>query len=91
MIEFVLTVAGTALLCLSMRKHWKQVLPGRARSQTAAMAIRSAGYCLLLAAAVMASIRYGTGVGLTLFFALLTVAVFGIALLLPVWQRGREP
>ena len=89
MIVFILTLIGTAMLCLSMRKHWKQVLPDIERSPRAAMAVRAGGYALLLAAAIVSADLYGTGVGMTLFFALFTVAHFAVAVILPYRWNAR--
>lgn len=88
MIVFFLTLVGAALLCVSMKRHWRQILPSVEHSSTTARLLRTVGYALLLVAAVLAANLYGTGIGLTLFFALFTVAHFGIALILPYWRSG---
>lgn len=87
MTEFALTLAGSLLLCLSMRKHWRQILGDQELKPGVATTLRSLGFGVLLIAAIVASIRHGVGVGLTVFFAHLTVAVFGIAVALPYWYR----
>lgn len=90
MIAFVLTLIGTMLLCISMRKHWKQILPEREHSAGAAKAMRAAGYVLLLSAAIVSIASWGTGYGLTLFVAFLNVAVFGIAIAIPYRYRNQD-
>lgn len=84
---FLLTVLGALLLSIAMKKHFRQLFPGGAYVQGRARATRAAGFVALAAAAAACTSAMGIGVGLTLFFGLLTVAVFGLALLLPVIDR----
>ena len=88
MIVFALTLSGTALLCLSMRKHWKQLLVQHEYSTRIAYGLRAAGYLLLLLASIAAARNYGIGEGLTLFFGLLTAAIVGVAIALPSRRHG---
>ncbi|MEM7585906.1 MAG: DUF3325 family protein [Acidobacteriota bacterium] len=87
MIIFILTLAGTALLCVSMPKHWQQILPGRGYARQPAMALRALAYLVLLGAMILASRSHGVGVGITIFFGMLSVATLGIAVALPYWRR----
>ena len=80
---FVLGFVGMALLCLARRKHWRQLFadahlpPGRARL------FQFLGSVALLVAAVLSSMTYGVGIGLTMLFGVLTVVVIAIAVALP--------
>jgi len=85
---FLLTLIGTALLCVAMGRHWRQVFPDSRRSPAMVASLRLAGAAFLVAAAVFMSRAYGTGPGLTEFFGLLTVAILGIAVALPYRQRN---
>ena len=85
---FLLILIGTAFLCVAMRKHWKQVFPGVSRTPAMTAGLRALGVAFLLGAAALSSAALGIGIGLTQFFGLLTIAVFGIAVFLPYRQRG---
>ncbi|MEM8930496.1 MAG: DUF3325 domain-containing protein [Acidobacteriota bacterium] len=87
MIAFALTLIGTLLLCASMRKHWKQLVPQRKFSHRTANVLRAAGYLVLLAGATVASSRHGIGPGLVIFFGFLTFATLAIAVALPYWTE----
>ncbi|MEM8814276.1 MAG: DUF3325 family protein [Pseudomonadota bacterium] len=84
---FPLILVGTALICIAMRKHWRQLFPHVSLAPAQAAALRLAGAALLLAAAVLSTGAHGVGIGLTEFFGLLTIVIFGIAVLLPYAQR----
>ncbi|MEM1263259.1 MAG: DUF3325 family protein [Pseudomonadota bacterium] len=78
--SFALSLIGFALINLSMRKHMKQWRPGSELSNGAVWVVRTLGYLLLLAAAVVLVRTDGLSVGLTTYCGVLTVAAFGIAL-----------
>ncbi|MEM1204903.1 MAG: DUF3325 family protein [Acidobacteriota bacterium] len=88
MIVFALTTLGAVSLSLSMRQHWKQVLPRHTFSRSRSITLRCLGFLLLLIAGVLASRDHGVIIGITLSLGLLNLAVIGIALLLPYLRRG---
>lgn len=99
MIELLLTVAGTSLLCVSMPKHYWQIVDllakrfgmraGAGLTRTGRYALRTAGYAVLAAAVYACIAAVGVGVGLAAFAAYLTIGVFGLALLLSLLPRRR--
>ena len=99
MIELLLTVAGTTLLCVSMPKHYLQIVDllanrfgvrtGAELTRTSRYALRAAGYALLAVAVYACIAAAGVGVGLAAFAAYLTIGIFGLALLLSLLPRRR--
>lgn len=99
MIELLLTVTGTSLLCVSMPKHYRQIVDLLAErfgtrtdaelTRTGRYALRAVGYALLAAAVYVCIAAVGVGVGLAAFAAYLTIGVFGLALLLSLLPRRR--
>jgi hypothetical protein len=70
----LITLAGTALLCVSLpRHHW--LIMRQPLEKRRAYRLRIAGYLLLLIAAVIASSSKGVGYGLTAFAGVFTVAM----------------
>ncbi|MEM7432905.1 MAG: DUF3325 domain-containing protein [Pseudomonadota bacterium] len=84
---FLLTLAGALTLCVSMKKHFRQVFPSKTYAETSSRILRISGFVILAVAAVVCSSVKGVGLGLTWFAALLTVAVFSIAMALPYLTR----
>ena len=90
MTGFLLTLVGTSCLCVSMPKHYRQVVRGGSPTKRRRYALRVAGYLLLAAAVYACTAEVGVGVGLTAFAAYLTIGVLGIALLLPLLPDPRK-
>ena len=90
MTGLLLTVAGTACLCVSMPKHYRQVVRGAAPTKRRRYALRVAGYLLLAAAVYACTTAAGVGVGLTAFTAYLTIGIVGIALLLALAADSKK-
>ncbi len=87
MLGFLFGFAGAVLLSLSMKKHFRQVFVDKPLPVSSSRVLRGAGY-VLLATSVWACVEAkGAGLGLTWFAGLLTVAVFSVALLLPLLDR----
>ena len=85
----VLSFVGMGLLCLARRKHWKQLFANTNLSPARARLFQILASIALLGAAILSSIAYGVGIGLTLLFGVLTVVVIAIAVALPyVEARG---
>jgi len=80
---FILSFVGMGLLCLARRKHWRQLFATANLSLTRARGLQILGSIALLMAAILSSIAYGVGIGLTLLFGILTIAVIAIAVALP--------
>ena len=78
--SFLLTLGGSLGLCLSMRKHARQVFGNSPPSKHVLLGLRITGWALLGLAILISVLTEGIGLGLTLFVAYLNVAVFGIAL-----------
>lgn len=89
-LAFVATVAGAALLCVSMRRHyrlWRDVPLSKGRSY----GIRAVAYAALALGIWFAVVGHGTGIGLTLFAALFTVAMLATAFVsTAVTERNRQ-
>ncbi len=77
-LSFLAVALGTALLCLSMRRHYRLV-SGALLTRPRRLAMRIAGYSLLAVGAWLSVAGHGTGVGLTLFVALFTIAMLATA------------
>ena len=90
MTGLLLTLAGAACLCLSMPKHYRQVVGSPAPRERRHYTLRVAGYLLLAAAVYACTTVAGVGVGLTAFTAYLTIGIVGIALLLPLLTDSRK-
>lgn len=73
-----LAVLGTALLCFSMRRHYRLV-SGAPLTRQRSLAMRIGGYLLLAVGAWLSVASHGTGVGLTLFVGLFTVTMLATA------------
>ena len=79
---FFVVYAGFLLVALSMARHRKQLLPRiRTVSKTILWAVRLLGWLVLLIGMVLCVRQYGSGIGLTLWAGLLTVAAFMVAML----------
>ena len=79
LLAFLAVGVGTALLCLSMRRHYRLWL-SLPLSKLRAYAMRVAAYGSLAAGAWLSIAAYGTGEGLTVFVALFTVTTLATAL-----------
>lgn len=88
-VVFLLTLAGSLLLCLAKPRHLKQAAPGIVLSPPQIRIVRSAGFVCVIVAAVIAAADVGVGIGLTLVFGILTVHIIGIAVALPYVERRR--
>jgi hypothetical protein len=88
LLALMLTGAGSLLLCLSMNKHWKQLLPARAYRSRARPWLRAGGYTALVIALWLSIEARGGVIGSALFCGFLTAAVVAIALALPYLHRG---
>ena len=80
---------GTALLCLSMRRHYRLVFAApltRHRS----LGVRVVGYVLLAVGAWLSVAGHGTGVGLTVVVALFTVTMLGTAFAMTALGRDGQ-
>lgn len=89
-IGFLLTLAGTAALCVAMKKHFRQMFPHKEYSPRNSRVYRAVGYVLVIAGAYACTVALGTGIGLAVFFGLWTVAILLIAFLLPVYSPPRQ-
>ena len=85
-LAFLAVGIGTALLCLSMRRHHRLWLSAPL-SKPRAYAMRVAAYASLAAGAWLCIAAYGTGEGLTAFVALFTVTTLATALAVTIRRR----
>ncbi|MEM7083159.1 MAG: DUF3325 family protein [Pseudomonadota bacterium] len=79
----MLTFVGTLLVCFSMRKHFRQLLPAVEHTTPKMLVLQLAGYLLMYGGIVALGRQYDKGIGLVVFFGVLTVSIFLIAMLLP--------
>ena len=77
-LSFLAVASGTALLCLSMRRHYRLV-SAKPLTRQRSLAMRIGGYLLLAVGAWLSVASDGTGVGLTLFVGLFTVTMLATA------------
>ena len=77
-LSFLTAALGTALLCLSMRRHYPIVSTAPLTRQRR-LTMRIGGYLLLAVGAWLSVASHGTGVGLTLFVGLFTVTMLATA------------
>lgn len=80
MLATLLTFAGLACICLSMKRHFRQWFPDRPFAERPALALRFGGYGLLVVATAQLVAEYGWGVGLPLLCGIVTVAAFAVGL-----------
>ena len=85
-LAFLAVGFGTALLCLSMRRHYRLWLSAPL-SRLQAYAMRVLAYASLAGGAWLCIAAYGTGEGLTVFVALFTVTTLATALAVTVRRR----
>lgn len=78
-LSFLVVALGTALLCFSMRRHYRLV-SAAPLTRHRSLGVRGVGYALLAVGGWLCVADYGTGVGLTLFVGLFTVTMLGTAL-----------
>lgn len=76
--SFLAIAPGTALPCLSMRRHYRLRSTAPLTRQRR-YGVRIAGYAFLAVGGWLSVAGYGTGAGLTLFVWLFTVAMLGTA------------
>ena len=76
--SFLAVTLGTALLCLSMRRHYRLVFAAPLARQRM-VGLRVVGYALLAVGTWLSVAGYGAGIGLTLAVGLFTVAMLGTA------------
>ncbi|MEM7280672.1 MAG: DUF3325 family protein [Pseudomonadota bacterium] len=84
---FIATVVGSTFLCVSLRRHYIQVFPNSKYSRNQAYVHRVVGYALLFAGLILCSMAMGVAKGSVMFFALLSVAIFSLAVGLPFFLR----
>ena len=77
-LSFLAVALGTALLCLSMRRHYR-LLSAAPLTRQRSFGVRIAGYALLAIGGWLSVVGYGTGVGLTVFVGLFTVTMLATA------------
>lgn len=83
-----LTYAGFVALALSMDRHRRQLLPdSKAWTTPMFWTLRVSGWALLIAAMAGCIALQGTGIGLTLWTAYLTVAATSLAMLITYAPR----
>ena len=75
---FLTLLAGSALLCFSMRRHYRLLL-GTPLTGTRKLGLRTAGYAFLLLGAWWAAETHGATVGLTLAVGTLSFTVLATA------------
>lgn len=86
----LLTALGSLGLCLAMTRHQRQLFGGKTLQGAPRWLFRLVGWLGLTLGAWLCVQHAGLGVGLTLFFAYLTVCVFCLALLLPALEKRRK-
>lgn len=84
---FVPILAGCALLCFSMPRHFVMLFGSRP-STLQSYALRAGGYLALLGGAALSSQTMGWGAGLASFAGLLTIAVLCVALSVTCLDRN---
>ena len=77
-LAFIATLLGTGLLCFAMRQH-EAILFRSRLSDVVRLGIRSVAVISLVASSVLSSMVYGPFIGLTTFFAFLTLAILMLA------------
>lgn len=82
-----LGAAGMASLCLAMERHHERVWSNTRLAARHAWALRTAGWLLLIVAAVLAVLRQGASMGLTLWVMEISLAAVCVGLLLSYAPR----
>jgi len=86
-IALLLTCLGFFALALAMPRHYHQVsqqLPAK----TTTLLLRVAAVLTLSVVLVLCVLHAGWGIGLVLFFGLLSFAILSVALVLTYWANG---
>lgn len=88
-ITTLITLAGTALLCFAIPRHY-ELLFHRPLSRAQRYGLRTAGYAALLVAATYAAATMGVGYGLTAFTGVFTVTMIACAFLVTYLRGGSD-
>ena len=83
----VFAYVGMLALCLGLEQHYKQVW-GRAPAPWLRVALRSAGWSALAISLWVSGVAWGWAMGPVAWFGGISLAGFGVAMLLPYWPRA---
>ncbi|MEM7294388.1 MAG: DUF3325 family protein [Pseudomonadota bacterium] len=83
LISSIAILAGNLCICFAMRRHELMVFKARLADSNR-LALRVVGGILLFIGAILVSIAEGAFIGLTLWFALFTLAMLGTAFSLAI-------
>ncbi|MEM6641274.1 MAG: DUF3325 domain-containing protein [Pseudomonadota bacterium] len=87
LLSSIVLLAGLVLICLSIKRHFSQWFPERKLVRSVAMALRVAGYALVIGATALLIQAEGWGVGLPLLCGIVPVAAFAISML-TTWRAN---
>jgi hypothetical protein len=87
LLVFAFAYAGCTALCLSMNRHFQQVLPNRNASPKTILALRLSGWLLLTIAMVYCANYQGVAIALVSVCGVVTAAAFLLVLLLSYTPR----
>lgn len=82
----VFAYVGMLALCLGLERHYKQVW-GRSPAPWLRVALRSAGWSALAISLWVSGVAWGWAMGPVAWFGGISLAGFGVAMLLPYWPR----
>lgn len=78
--------AGMLGLCQGLERHYKQ-LWRRSCPEALRRALRGAGWAALIVSLLLCTQAWGWAMGPVAWFALVSLAGFGLVMLLPYWPR----
>lgn len=82
----VVAYVGMLALCLGLERHYKQVW-GRAPARVLRVGLRVTGWLALALSFALCGAAWGWAMGPVAWFGVISLAGFGVAMLLPYWPR----